>query len=206
MEEIINSYYSNGAKKLRGIVDKITRKYGGISDKDMDDFYSLANEVFTLSLRDFDNTKCNFDGFLYSNLSRRIITEIRDRNRGKRSSTKTIKDEDGNIIYEFIYDMSMDAPGHYRGGGSRGENFTFGELIPDKFDLEQEVIEEKREVYSDKMMKYLDRLSDLQKHVLRLIIAGYPSSEIVDELHITQKQYSDCNVAIHSYSNVSVLF
>jgi FixJ family two-component response regulator len=56
------------------------------------------------------------------------------------------------------------------------------------------------------MLEYLNRLSTLQKNVLRLIIAGYLPKEIVEELHITQKQYSDSCAAIHSYRNVSVLF
>ena len=113
-------------------------------------------------------------------------------------------DEDGNTTYEFTKDISMDAPVH--SGAHHGENLNFGELIPDKFDLEAEVIEEKREEYSDKMMKYFDRLSELQKEILRWTIAGYIASEIMEELHITYKQYSENNAAIHSYRNVSILF
>ena len=46
MEHIVNLYYADNAKKLHGMVDKILLKFGGISNKDKDDFYSLANEVF----------------------------------------------------------------------------------------------------------------------------------------------------------------
>ena len=46
-QEIIEEYYENNARKLHQIVDKIVAGFGGLSDKDMDDFYSIANEVFS---------------------------------------------------------------------------------------------------------------------------------------------------------------
>ena len=199
MMDIVNEYYNDNAKKLHRIVDNILRKYGGISDKDKDDFYSLANEVFAVSLRDFDSNKCNFDGFLYSNLVKKIITEIRDRNREKRSNTKTIKKADGKVEYQFIPDIptEMPIPG--------SEKNTVGDSIVDKYDLEKEIIEEKREEYSDKMMMYLSRLSEVQKKVLNLVSIGYVANEIVEELHICYKEYLEAITAIRSCRNVSIL-
>ena len=66
--------------------------------------------------------------------------------------------------------------------------------------------EKNEEEYSNRMLLYLSRLSDLQKKVLRLNVAGYQPNEIRKELHISEKQYADCYAAIHSYRNVSVLF
>ena len=43
MEKILQSYYADNAKKLHRIVDRIILRFGGISEKDKDDFYSLAN-------------------------------------------------------------------------------------------------------------------------------------------------------------------
>ena len=63
-----------------------------------------------------------------------------------------------------------------------------------------------KEGYSKRMINYLNRLSSLQKEVLRLNIAGYLPGEIREKLHISEKQYADCYAAIHSYRNVSVLF
>ena len=54
--------------------------------------------------------------------------------------------------------------------------------------------------------RYLSRLSNLQKEVLRLISIGFMQNEILEELHINQKMYEDCYNAIHSYRNVSLLF
>ena len=199
MMDIVNEYYKNDAKKLHIVVDNILRKYGGIFDKDRDDFYSLANEVFVTTLRDFDESKCNFDGFLYSNLSRKIITEIRDRNIEKRSNTKVIKTEDGKVEYQFMPDVSteMPIPG--------SEKSTVGDSIADEYDLEKEIIEEKREEYSDKMSAYLERLSVIQRKILEMLAIGYIGSEIAEGLHISNKEYLDAVAGIYSYRNISVL-
>ena len=51
----LNRYYENNAAKLRKIVDKILRKFGGVTDNQ--EFYSLANEVFLDVLRKYDPEK-----------------------------------------------------------------------------------------------------------------------------------------------------
>ena len=33
MEELLKAYYADNAKKLRGLVDKILSKFGGLSDR-----------------------------------------------------------------------------------------------------------------------------------------------------------------------------
>jgi len=75
MDQILMTYYSNNAKKLHNTVDKILLKFGGLSNKDLDDFYSLANEVFVDVLSRYDGSQ-PFDGFLYFCLSNKIKTEI----------------------------------------------------------------------------------------------------------------------------------
>ena len=86
------------------------------------------------------------------------------------------------------------------------ENSTIGDTIADNVTIEKEIFEGREEGYSKKMLKYLNRLSNLQKEVLRLSIAGYLPGEIREELHMSEKEYADCYAAIHSYRNVSVLF
>lgn len=184
MEQILNLYYANNAQKLHSIVDKILLKFGGISDKDMDDFYSLANLVFVDVMKRYDNTQ-SFDGFLYSCLSNKIKTEMTRRNRNKRKADRLSISIDTSI---------------------GDDDSTLGDIIADSFDLEERIFGEKKEGYSEKILLYLKRLSNMQKEVLRLTIAGYSPNEIRQELHISEKQYSDCNAAIHSYRNVSVLF
>jgi len=185
MEQILVTYYSNNAKKLHNTVDRILLKFGGISDKDMDDFYSLANEVFVDVMRRYDGSQ-SFDGFLYSCLLNKIKTEITRRNLEKRKADRM--------------SISIDTP------VGDDENCTIGDIIADDFTIEKKLFEEKEEGYSRRMLLYLSRLSNVQKEVLRLNIAGYLPSEIREELHINEKEYIDCYAAIHSYRNVSVLF
>lgn len=185
MEQILNTYYADNAKKLHEVVDRILFKFGGISDKDQDDFYSLANEVFVDVMRRYDKTQ-SFDVFLYSCLSNKIKTEMTKRNRYKRKADRI----------SISIDMPMEDD----------ENYTLAEMIPDGFDIEKEIFGESEEGYSNKMLLYLNRLSETQKEVLQLIVAGYTPYEIKRSLHMSDKEYSDCNLAIHSYRNVSILF
>lgn len=183
-ERLAEEYYKNGGMKIKNLVDNILFKLRFV-DVDPNDFYSLANEIFTDVLRRYDG-KRNFDGFLYSCLLNKFKTEMTRRNRYKRQADK--------------FSISIDTP-----IGDK-ENNTIGDTIADKFTIEREIFEEKEEGYSRKMIAYLSRLSSIQKEVLMLIIAGYTPNEIKEELHITDKQYDDCQSAIHSYRNVSILF
>lgn len=185
MEKILITYYSNNAKKLHKMVDKILLKFGGLSDKDLDDFYSIANEVFCDVMRRYDGTQ-SFDAFLYSCLLNKIKTEMTRRNREKRKTDRM--------------SISIDTP------IGDDENSTIGDMIAGDFTIEKEIFEKDEEGYSKRMLLYLSKLSNLQKEVLRLNVAGYLPGEIREELHISEKQYADCYAAIHSYRNVSVLF
>ena len=185
MEQIVYSYYENNAAKLRKIVDRILLKFGGISDKDIHDFYSLANEVFIDVMRRYDNSQ-SFDAFLYACLLNKIKSEMTRRNREKRKADRM--------------SISIDTP------IGEDENSTIGDMIADECTIEKELFEKNEEGYSKRMLLYLSRLSNLQKEVLRLNIAGYVPGEIREELHISEKQYADCFSAIHSYRNVSILF
>ena len=51
---IIIEYYKDNGKKIKAMVNVIIKKFGGLFDKDMDDFYSLANEVFTYVIANYD--------------------------------------------------------------------------------------------------------------------------------------------------------
>ena len=128
----------------------------------------------------------SFDGFLYSCLSNKIMSEITRRNREKRKADRM--------------SISIDTP------VGEDKSLTLGDTIADGFDVEKKVLEDDEEEYSSKMLLYLSKLSNLQKEVLKLNIAGYLPNEIREELHINEKEYADCYAAIHSYRNVSVLF
>lgn len=177
-------YYADNAKQLCSLVDKILFKLRFV-EVDKHDFYSLANEIFMYAIRDYDTSK-SFDVFLYSCLYKKFCTEMTRRNREKRKADKM--------------SISIDTP------IGDDENSTIGDMIADDNAIENILFERQEDGYSGKMIRYLDRLSVLQKEVLRLNIAGYLPNEIREELHISEKQYADCYAAIHSYRNVSVLF
>lgn len=185
MQDKLEFYYVDNAVRLHKTVDKILYRYGGITTKDYDDFYSLANEVFVDVLRKYDS-KQSFEGFLYSCLSNKIKTEITKRNREKRRA-------DRNTI-------SMDEP------VGEEEGITIGELIASDFDLENELLEEAGIPNDEKTEKYLENLSKKQRRIVELLMEGYAPPEIREQLHMKEKEYSDHMAAIRSYENISILF
>lgn len=184
MEQILYVYYADNAKRLRQTVDRILSKFGGLSDKDTDDFYSLANEVFTEVLKRYDNCQ-PFDAFLYSCLLNKIKTEMTRRNREKRMADRI--------------SVSIDAP--VGDGGA----LSLGDTLTDSFDIEREVFGEDSSC-SLKIDKYLGRLSRRQQKIVRLLASAYKAGEIRNMLNITRKEYADAIRGIRSYENISVLF
>ena len=182
-EDLVDLYFKNDGKVLYSLIDKVLFKLK--FDVEKSDFYSLGSEIFLDALCRYDETQ-DFNGFLYSCLMNKFKTEMTRRNRQKRQG-------DNNSI-------SIDTP-----IGDEDGNFTIGDTISSKTTIEKEFFEEREESYSKEMCRYLSRLSDLQKEVLRLISIGFMPSEILEELHINQKMYEDCYQAIHSYRNISVL-
>ena len=182
-KDLVDLYFKNDGKVLYGLIDKVLFKLK--FDVEKSDFYSLGSEIFLDALCRYDETQ-DFNGFLYSCLINKFKTEMTRRNRQKRQG-------DNNAI-------SIDTP-----IGDEDGNFTIGDTITSKYTIEKEFFEEREESYSKEMCRYLGRLSNLQKEVLRLISIGFVPSEILEELHINQKMYEDCYQAIHSYRNISVL-
>ena len=179
-KDLVDLYFKNDGKVLYSLIDKVLFKLK--FDVEKSDFYSLGSEIFLDALCRYDGTQ-DFNGFLYSCLTNKFKTEMTRRNRKKRQG-------DNNAI-------SIDTP-----IGDEDGNFTIGDTISSTYTIEKQFFEEQEEGYSKKMCRYLGRLSDLQKEVLRLISIGFMPSEILEELHINQKMYEDCYQAIHSYKNI----
>ena len=184
--DILNTYYADNAKKLHKTVDRILCKFGGLSDKDTDDFYSLANEVFADVMKRYDY-KQSFDGFLYSCLSNKIMTEITRRNREKRKADRMCVS-----LYTPVGD---------------DDGLTIGNIIADNFDTFEEV--NKRQgngQYQDKVSRYIARLSNCQVNILNLLIDGFRPGEIQRMLEISPTEYADALQVMRSYENIKVLF
>ena len=114
MEMILEEYCANEMKKLKQICYPLLIKIGGISEKDYDDFYSIALDALADSALRYDETKkCQFNTFLIGNIRRKFNTEIRDRNRAKRIPAKKLEST-SNLVTE--------------------DGVELGETIPSKFD------------------------------------------------------------------------
>ena len=185
-KSILEDYYSDNARKLHRTVDKILRRFGGLSDRDMDDFYSLANEVFVDAMRRYDNEQ-SFDGFLYSCLSNKVMTEITRRNREKRKADRLSTSLDAAVGDE--------------------EECSLLDLIPSDFDTFEEVAKaQEKELYQDKVYLYIARLSNQQVNILNLLIDGYKPNEVRDMLEISAREYADNMQVMRSYENIRILF
>lgn len=180
--QILDAYYVNNAKRLHKMVDRILFKFGGISEKDTEDFYSLANEVFVDVIRRYDESQ-PFDGFLYSCLSNRIMSEITRRNREKRRADRM--------------SISLDSP-------VGNDGLTIGDILADNFDMEKEIFGEINTL-TFKLEKYLAMLSKKQRVVLELLSCCYKAAEIQKILHVSQREYADMIECIHSYEKIKIL-
>ena len=183
---ILDTYYADNAKRLHKVVDKILLKFGGLSNKDKDDFYSLANEVFVDVMRRYDCKK-SFDGFLYSCLSNKIMTEITRRNREKRKADKL--------------SISLD------GITGNDEECNLLDFLSSDFDTFEEAAKRQENgQYRDKVQQYISRLSNEQVNILNLLMDGYKVNEICRILEISTKKYEENLKAMRSYENVKILF
>ena len=186
LQPYMDSYYADNGKKLHRMVNKILFKFRGLSGKDMDDFYSLANEVFTDVLKRYDGVQ-SFDGFLYSCLSNKIMTEITRRNREKRKADRMC--------------TSLDAVN----GDDEQRNLL--EIIPSDFDTFGEAMKRQDSgQYCDKVQQYISRLSNRQINILNLLIDGYKPNEIRLILEISSKEYAVNIQAMRNYENIKILF
>ncbi|MEY8425545.1 hypothetical protein AALB52_23220 [Lachnospiraceae bacterium 38-14] len=186
LQPYINTYYADNARKLHKVVDKILFKFGGLSNKDMDDFYSLANEVFVQAMRRYDHTQ-SFDGFLYSCLSNKIMTEITRRNREKRRADRL--------------SISLDSV------NQEEEECSLLDFIASDFDTFEEAAKtQENGQYQDKVQLYISKLSNLQVTILNLLIDGYKPNEVRGLLEISQREYADNMQTMRSYKNIKILF
>ena len=184
-DKILDGYYKDNAQKLRAIVDKLLRDFGGISQKDYDDFYSLANAVFAGALKQYDAAR-DFDGFLYSCLSNRIKTEITRRNRIKRRADMTA--------------ISIDTPI----GGESGA--TIGDTLQSEFDITKEIDRETGLFRDDKVVRYLDTKPVRTRQILEMKMESISASDIKKILKLSDKDYERSYRQARFFDYTSILF
>ena len=174
IQQILEWYCDNEMYRLKKMCYPMLIKIGGISDKDYDDFYSIALSVLSDTALRFDSEKeIDFDSFLASNIKRKFKTEIRDRNRAKRIPAKKLEST-SNLVTE--------------------DGLELGETIPSKFDTYETACEYLFE--GTKIQRYLDKLSYIQRKIVSLLSNGYKAKEIRELLHIRISVLQVCVMVI----------
>lgn len=191
---IIDEYCCDGMKKLKKLCDPIIMKIGGISEKDHDDIYSLAQFLLYKSVKNYDKDNANgasFKTFLYNILSRRIYaTYIRDKNRQCRSNTRIGKN--GEVI--FIPDVSLDAPTE--------ETQDIKEKIASDYNVEDE--SEFDFDADDNVELFMSLLSNNQRAMLEMKMQDIPTDEIKKKLNMSDKKYISEMNAIKMNENLTL--
>ena len=184
MEQILNLYYANNAKKLHSMVDKILKKLQFV-DIDNEDFYSLANEIFVDVLKRYDG-KQDFNGFLYSCLTNKFKTEMTRRNRFKRQADKMVVSWEEKV-------------------GNDEDGLTVGDTIGDKETVETKIFKEEKEEWRREVKEYLEKLSPLQRKIAFLMSDNNTPDEICEELHITMKHFENSLKRILADERIKIL-
>lgn len=191
---IIDEYCCDGMKKLKKLCDPIIMKIGGISEKDHDDIYSLAQFLLYKSVKNYDKDNANgasFKTFFYNILSRRIYaTYIRDKNRQCRSNTRIGRN--GEVI--FIPDVSLDAPTE--------ETQDIKEKIVSDYNVEDE--SEFDFDADDNVELFMSLLSNNQRAMLEMKMQDIPTDEIKKKLNMSDKKYISEMNAIKMNENLTL--
>lgn len=200
--KIVEEYFANNMRNLRKICDPIIFRKG-VPQMDWDDLYAVASDTLIESLISYDNSKgSKFHTYLAGNINRAFYDWTRDKHRGKRCNV--LRDKDGKILRDennnavIIPNVSIDV--------STEDGIDAYEKIASGFDIQSEIFKGIGIESGNKIEKYLEKLSKIQRKIVTLLLEGYKQSEIREKLHITEKEYSDHMVMIESYENISILF
>ena len=191
-QKLANYYSENNMQRLKYISYQIFSKFGGISEKDHDDFYSIANMVLWNDIQTFDESKgISFENILKFHLRNKFKTAMTKRNRKKRGGSE---EKYGS------QEMSLDAPII----DSDGNGKSLLEIVSNdlKSDIDDQVTGLK---YSDRVGKFLDNLSRRNRKIAMYIMIGYDSKDIRRILNISEREYNQAINEFRLYENVCIL-
>ena len=189
MMKIINDYSDDENKKLKKLCHKIW--LGKIDMYEYDDLYDVAIQCLMESVYSFNSEKANFETYLTGNIKRKFDTWMRD-NRFRLKRNNLVTDEKGKIIYDengtptIIKNISLDA--HTEDDNNLIEKLDSGINIEDecKFNFDSD----------EKVEKFLNSLSKIQKNILLMRMEDFPSEKIKEELGISNGEYNSAMKAI----------
>lgn len=203
IEFAIQDLYVNNQYKLKLICNKEMAKFGGLSPKDYDGFYSRAG--LEISIANKNQTYNPSKGktpmeFLVGVIKRSIWKEMSDRNRAKRQVVIETEEDDGygNVIKKkkYIPTVSIDTP-----IGS-DERVTIGDTLKSDFNIDYEL---QGILKDEKVEKFLNSLPKIQRQIAEMIMEDFSIREIKQRLELSDKQYADNFNALKSFKNISIL-
>ena len=195
-KDILESYYKvnennpeNSAKRLHNMVNKILKSFGGITDSDRDECYSIANLYISKYINDQlkkgieDIDEKEFNKLMYFGISNKIKKYLSYKNAGKRCQIVVTK-ENGKEVKEYIYPMSLDNL-----MTDDGET-KYIDVIPSDFDIESNIDVGELLNLGENVIQYIRSLGKIERQIADLIMQGCSSTEIKEILHISDKEYN----------------
>lgn len=203
IESTIQDLYANNQYMLKQVCNKEMARFGGLSPKDYNDFYSRAGLEISIAKKNkkFDPSKGKTPlDFFVGVIKWAVWKEMTDRNRGKRQNfveTEEI-DQNGNITKKkkFIPTISIDSP------ISDENKMSLSDTLQSDFCIDEELQEN---FLNANIEKFLDNLSMTQRHIAEMIMDGFSVSEIKQKLKLNDKQYTDNFNDMKSFKNISIL-
>lgn len=176
VKRICNEYCGDEMVVLKKICLPIILQYGGITESEHDEFYSIANEtVWRAAVMFNDNINDSFDKYLRECLSNRFKSVMTKKNRKKRIPIQVTV----NIDSPITSDSSK----------------TYADVLDSGYDLEKEV----EGLQDDGLDLFMEKLSRKQKRICELIIQGYKKEEIIKIMDISARRFDTCLDALRNY-------
>lgn len=203
IELAIEKLYANNQYKLKQICNKEMMRFGGISQKDYDCFYSRAGLEISVAIehRLYDPSRGKTPlEFFVSIIRRSIWKEMTDRNRGKRQNFVEVEETDGEgnittkkqFVPTFSIDMTI----------GEEDGMTIKDTLQSDFDMEKEIVKDCRD---EKIKEFLIGLPKIQRQIAEMIMEDNSVTEIKKKLGLNDKEYIDNFNAMRSFGNISIL-
>lgn len=205
IETVLEELYANNQSKLRQICNKEMGKFGGLSQKDFDDFYSRAGYELNLAKETYDASKGkSFFDYACGVIRLSVRKEMTDRNRSKRQLflDKKEKDKNGDIVNrrEYISNISIDMPV----GDENG--VTVGDTLQSDFNIDYVLIENERGLEDERLEKFLGNLPKIQRQIVEMKMEDVSVFEIKRRLGLSDRKYNQHCKELKSFANISVMF
>lgn len=184
--DYITLYFSNSGKILQKTVEQIIFRLG-FPCGDINDWVSIADEVFPAVLEKFEEKpeEYDFDKYLRLCLENRFKSEMTRRNREKRRS------ESEAISMESLV------------AGTDG--LTIGDMLEDEGHSVEEIIFNDEEL-SGKTKRYIEHLTPTEKRIASYLMHGKSIQEIKSLMGFTQKKMDGIISRMRSWEYTKYLF